>query len=79
VRPGTVNSDVTVNCSLTSNCWKGSSKLFFIGKQAASGKLAGVLERKGMNGLTPKTLFHLTLYKICMYLVINVAVFLEFL
>jgi hypothetical protein len=27
-----------------------------MGKQAASGKLAGVLERKGMSGLIPKTI-----------------------
>lgn len=56
MRHGTVNIGVTVNCSLTSNCWKGSNKFFLMGKQAASGKLAGVLERKGMSGLIPKTI-----------------------
>lgn len=48
---------------------------FFIGKQAASIKLEEVLERKGMNGLMPKTSFQ---HKLCLYLIINVAVFLEF-
>jgi hypothetical protein len=52
---------------------------FSVGKQAASSKVGGILDRKGMNGLMPKTLFQLTLYNLCMYLIINVTMFLEFL
>ena len=40
----------------------------FIGKQTASSKAGGILERKGMNGLMPKTLFQLTLCKLCILL-----------